>query len=305
MSTIDPTKSKPIAPTLTPTTAPPKAPEKKSTASPVDHEYTGPAPKFGPLFTPAAPPPATSSAPALTGPGVMATVFGPKFPNPSKMSDAELANGIEKLGTAIRKDPGKVNDADMKLWGAMISEAAGRTELRMGNMKPVGEMSNLEVFGQLLAFDAAEIAGKPLTTEQKARKQELEKTLETRSKYDIDGDIAYYQKVRAQAKSDMKLHCAAAGAGVISLATHNNIPAAMAAGAVIYAKATEGKKNAAILEGTLAAISLLPFAHKPAEITSTLLNAGECATATQEYFHAGHMIHQLEAEKKAQEAKAK
>lgn len=305
MSTsIDPTKSKPIAPTFTPKTEAPKASEKKSTASPVDHEYTGPAPKLGALFSPAAPP-ATSSGPTLTGPGVMATVFGPKFPDPRKMSDADLASGIEKMGAAIRKDLGKVNDADVKLYGALISEAAARTELRMGNMKPVGEMSNREVLGQLLAFDAAEAAGKPLTSEQKARKKELETTLESRGKYDLDGDIAYYQKVRAQAKADMGLHCTAAAAGAYGLASHMNVPALMASAAVVYVKASEGKKNEAILEGTLAAISLLPFAHKPAEITSTLLNANECATATQEYFHAGHMIHQLEGEKKAQEAKAK
>lgn len=304
MSTsIDPTKSKPIVPTFTPKPEPTKASEKKSTASPVDHEYTGPAPKLGALFAPAAPPP--SSGPTLTGPGVSAGVFGAKSFDPRKMSDAELATGIEKMGEAIRKSPGKVNDYDMKLWGAMVTEAATRTELRMGDKKAVGEMSNQEIFGQLLAFDTAEAAGMPLTAQQKARQKELETTLTSRGKYDIDGDIAYYQKVREHAKHDMKLHCAAAGAGVVSLATHNNIPAGLAAGAVVYEKLKEGKKNEAILEGTLAAISLLPFAHKPAEIASIALNANECATATQEYFHAGHMIHQLETEKKAQEAKAK
>lgn len=302
MSTIDPTKTKPIAPTFTPSTAPAKAGEKKST--PVDHEYGGPAPKLGSLFTPAASP-ATSSGPSLSGPGVTATVFGPKFPDPSKMSDADLANGIEKMGAAIRKNPGQVNDADLKLWTAMVNEGAARTELRMGDTRPVSGMSNREVFGQLLAFDAAEAAGKPLTSEQKARKKELETTLESRGKYDLDGDIASYQKVRGQAKAAMALHCSAAGAGAYSLASHMNVPGLMASAAVVYVKAHEGKKNEAILEGSLAAISLLPFAHKPAELASIALNANECATATVEYFHAGHMIHQLEAEKKAQEAKAK
>jgi len=304
MSTIDTTKSKPIVPTFTPQTEPTKASAKKSTASPVDHEYSGPAPKLGNLFAPAASV-STSSGPALSGPGVMATVFGPKFPDPRKMSDAALASGIEQMGAAIRKSPGKVNDADMKLWGALISEASARTELRMGNMKPVGDMSNQELFGQLLAFDAAEAAGKPLSSEQKGRQQELEKTLESRGKYDLDGDIAYYQKVRDQAKKDMKLHCTAAAAGAFGLATHIKAPAMFASAEVVYVKAMEGKKNQAILEGSLLAASLLPFAHKPAEITSTALNAAECGTATQEYFHAGHMIPKLEAEKKAQEAKSK
>lgn len=298
MSTIDPTKSSSIPPYV-PELEPAKSSQKKPDARPIDHEYSSPQAKLGSLFAPA------QVAPPLSGPGVMATVFGPKFPDPRKMSDAELSNGIERLGGAIRKAPGKTNEADVKLWGAMVSEAAARTELRMGDRKPVAELTNRELLGQLLAFDAAEASGKPLTSEQKARRNELEKAIEARGKLDLDGELAYFEQVRAQAKRDMTLHCVAATAGAFSLATHVSAPALLASASIVYVKAGEGKKGAAMLEGSLAVASLLPFSHTAAEVTSTTLNAGECATATQEFFHAGHMIHQLEQEKKTKEARAK
>lgn len=297
MSSIDPIKSKPIGPAFTPP-EPPKTSDKKSTATPVDHAYSGPAPQLGGIFGPAAPPP-------LSGPGVMATVFGPTFPNPGKLSDGELAKGLEGLDKAIRKNPGKANDADLKLWGALVSEAARRSMVRLGSTAPAESLSNRELFGQLLAFDAAEAAGKPLSADQKKRQQELTATFEKRGKLDLDGEIAYFQSVRAQAKSDMALHCAATGAGAFGLATHVDTPAMLASAAVIWAKYEQGKTNQALLEGSLFIAGRLPFAHKAAEITSTVLNAGECATAAQEFIHAGHLIHQFETTKKSQEAKAR
>jgi hypothetical protein len=284
MNTIDPTKK----PVVTPPPSPPPAAPSKSPKTGIASDFVpqGPKPNFGALF----PPP-------LKGPGVAGGVFGNTTPDPGKMTDAQLAAGIDKLGNAMRSDVGKVNDADATLYGAMVREAAIREALLLDSKKPIASMDNKELFHHVIAFDLAKASGMKLTPAQEKRYAELNDAMKTRGKVDYDKEIKELVHTREKLMTKIALHCSAAATGAFGLATHIETPAILASGAVIYHAAKEGHLGEAALEGGLFLAGRIPLLHKAAEIASTTTNGVECAAATFDLHQANKQIAQLEAQK--------
>jgi hypothetical protein len=283
MSIVDPTKTKPITQPPPTSTPPPKEKNEKKSIN-LEAAIAGPKPDYSKFV-------------ALNGPGVAGKVFGPVYPDPRKLTDEQLAGAIQKMGAAMTKHVGLVNNQDFKLYDALIREAATREVKLLKSTAPIDKMSNADLVHNAIAFDLAKASGMKLTPEQEKRHAALNAAISERAKVSFDGEIGQLQKVREQMKAKMMLYCPAAATGAYGLATHQTTPAMLASGALIYHSIHEGHYGAAMVEGALLLAGRVPGANKAAEGIATAINTAQCANAAGEYKKAGDEIDKLEAMK--------
>lgn len=282
MSTVDPTKPKPI--TFSPL-PPPSPPKNEKKAVDLETAIEGPKPDFSKFV-------------ALNGPGVAGKVFGPKYGDPRTMTDAQLASAITKMATAMKSNVGIVNDADMKLYGAMVKVAAERETSLLNSKKPVGEMDNRELLHHAMAFDIAKASGTKLTADQEKRHGVLSSAVKEREKGDVSGDMKRLSHVRAEVEKTMVLQCTAAAATAAGLATHVSLPAMVASGLIIADDIQHGHLLAAGADVALFVAARLPASHHAAELASLNVHGAACEVAAIE-------LHTIEKNIKLLEPKVK
>lgn len=161
-----------------------------------------------------------STAPSLEGTGVSSQVFGPVSPNVGAMSAPALAANIAKLGKAMRANVGKLNDADIQLYGAMTKQLAGKLVGGLDLSRSPKTMDNRALHASLLALDMQQATGVPLTKAQAEFQAKAQAEWKERAKHDPQKLLSELEARREKLAHDTKIACATTFAAGVGAAGH-------------------------------------------------------------------------------------